>query len=396
LLPISILLLGALASIVLIATKPKPSTEEGRIPAPMLRIVPAVRSDVQLTVSTHGTVVPRTQSELVPEVSGAIVWVSPALVSGGFFEEDEELLRVDPRDYQVALEQARANLARRQSEYERTKKQLSRNRELSTRDVASQTQLDDAENAERVAAAELRVAQAVLGQAERNLERTTLRAPYSGRVRDEQVGVGQFVDRGKPIATLYAVDFAEVRLPLPDDQLAFLDLALSHGTIEQERQPIVVLRAQFAGQRVEWQGRIVRTEGEIDAKSRMVHVIARVPDPYGRKQTSVNQAEHRPPLAPGLFVEAEVYGRKLHDVFVLPRSALRDGSDVVIVDASNQLRRRSVEVIRTERDNVIIASGLNEGDRAVISDLDIIVEGMTVDTTVEPSQTLRGEVENAS
>jgi len=194
---LGILLLGAGVFAWMMLTRPEPPRGDGSRPSPILRVVEVRPQTVELHVTTNGTVAPRTQSDLIPEVSGTVTWVSPALVSGGFFEEGEALLRIDPRDYEVELERARASLARRTSEHDREKKELDRQVRLAKQKVASATQLDDAASAERVAVAELRVAKAELARAERNLARTELLAPFTGRVRDEQVGVGQFVTRGR-------------------------------------------------------------------------------------------------------------------------------------------------------------------------------------------------------
>lgn len=374
LLPVAVLLLGFLGALALMATKPGLETRPPEVPPPLVRVVSVQPEARQLSVITHGTVAPRTETDLLPEVSGPVVWVSSALVSGGFFEAGEPLLRIDPRDYEVALEQRRASLARAESEHKRARKELVRRRGLAEREVASASQLDDALNAERVAAAALREARAVLEQAERDLGRTEIKAPFAGRVREERVDVGQFVNRGAPIAKLYAVDYAEVRLPVPDDELAFLDLPLLYrGESVDGDGPEVLLRARFAGSEHTWRGRIVRTEGEIDAKSRMVHVVARVDDPYGRTQDP-----SRPPLAVGLFVEAEILGKQAENVVVLPRAAMRDMDQVLVLDEESRLRFRRVEVLRTAHDQVVVRSGLAPGDQVCISPLEMVVDGMRV------------------
>jgi RND family efflux transporter MFP subunit len=374
LLPFAMLLLGVLGALALMATRPELETRPPEVPPPLVRVVSVQPEARQLSVITHGTVAPRTESDLLPEVSGPVVWVSSALVSGGFFEAGEPLLRIDPRDYEVALEQRRASLARAQSEHKRARKELVRRRGLAEREVASASQLDDALNAERVAAAAVREARAALEQAERDLGRTEIKAPFAGRVREERVGVGQFVNRGAPIAKLYAVDYAEVRLPVPDDELAFLDLPLLYrGETADGGGPEVLLRARFAGSEHTWRGRIVRTEGEIDAKSRMVHVVARVDDPYGRTQDP-----SRPPLAVGLFVEAEILGKQAENIVVLPRAAMRDRDQVLVLDEESRLRFRRVEVLRIARDQVVVRSGLAPGDQVCISPLETVVDGMSV------------------
>jgi RND family efflux transporter MFP subunit len=331
--------------------------------------------------------VPRTESDLIPQVSGEVIWVSPRLVSGGFFEEDDPLLRIDPSDHRVELEAARAVVARTKSEFARAETEIERQRSLAVQGVASQARIDDAENAFQVAEAELREQTAKLARAERDLDRAEIRAPYQGRVRSERVDVGQFVSRGVSIATLYATDYAEVRLPLPDRDLFYLDIPFdlsgkqvtSDGDpTELQLGPKVQLRAEFAGRPRTWIGHIVRTEGEIDAKSRMVHLVARVEDPYGQNGTTGSA-----PLAVGLFVEAEIQGRRVENVFVLPRTALRTdaGNDLAyVVDAGDRLRFKAVEVLRAKRDVVVIGSGLRPGDRVCVSPMAAAVNGMAVRT----------------
>jgi len=355
--------------------------------APLVRVVVAEPVAYQFSVTAHGSVSPRTESDLIPQVSGEVIWVSPRLVSGGFFAEGDPLLRIDPSDHRVELEAARAVVARTKSEFARAKTEIERQRRLADQGVASQARIDDAENAFRVTEAELREETAKLARAERDLERTEIRAPYQGRVRSEAVDVGQFVSRGVSIGKLYATDYAEVRLPLPDRDLRYLDIPfdLSGETVYSDGDPVeasvgpaVQLRAEFAGEERTWVGHIVRTEGEIDAKSRMVHLVARVEDPYGK-----NGTRRSAPLAVGLFVEAEIQGRWAKGVFVLPRMALRtdSGEDLVyVVDAGDRLRFKAVEVLRAERNDVVIGSGLERGDRVCVSPMAAAVNGMAVRT----------------
>ncbi len=373
LVPVAVLLAGVVGAAALIATRPQVAAKPPDALVPLVRVAAIELRDLPLEVTTHGTVAPRTESALIPEVSGRVVEISPSLVSGGFFAEGDLLVRIDPRDYEIALERARAALARAESEEARARAELARRRALAERDFASAAQLEEAVRNQAVSAATVREARAALVQAERELQRTALRAAFAGRVRDENVDVGQFVSRGAPIATLYAVDWAEVRLPVPDEELAFLDLPLAwRGEQPDALGPEVRLFARFGGTEHEWLGRIVRTEGEIDARSRMVHAVARVEDPYGRSDNG------RPPLAVGLFVRAAIQGRTAPGVAVLPRAALRGASQVLVVDAEGRLRFRDVEVLRTLRDEVVIAGGLANGERVCISPLETVVDGMAV------------------
>ncbi len=421
LVPVGIVSLGALGVSVMAALRPVPEARPSEPVAPLVRTIRVAPETVQFIVVAQGTIMPRRQSDLVPQVTGEVVWVSPDLAAGGFFEQGDPLLRIDRADYEVALESARANEARAESEHTRARKERSRQGRLADRSVASEAHIDDAVNALRIAEASLREKRAQLERAERDLARTELRAPYAGRVREENVDVGQFASRGQVLAKLYAVDYAEVRLPLPDRELAYLDLSLGYrgragadaGGAEEEaaeateetkgaedRQtpsdvegespepaatgPAVSLHAEFAGRSHTWHGSIVRTEGEIDPKSRMVTVVARVEDPYGR-----DAAGERPPLAVGLFVQAEIAGRVVPEAFVVPRSALRhDSGDqrprVLVVDDALRLRQREVEVLRWERERVVLGAGLAAGERVCVSPLRAVVDGMRVRVQDDP------------
>jgi RND family efflux transporter MFP subunit len=365
--------LGLAGGLALAQGKSPPVAQPPETLAPLVRVVSVSRERVRLTVRAHGTVTPRTESDLVPEVAGRVVAISPALAAGGFFERDEVLLEIDPRDYASALARGEARVRRARSELALARANLERLRALNDGGVASAAALDEAENAARVARAARDEAIVALEDARRGLERTQLRAPFAGRVREKRVDVGQYVSPGHPVARLYAVDYAEVRLPIPDGELAHLGLPLDSRTEGALPEPSVVLRAHFAGAEREWRGRIVRTEGEIDPRSRMLHVVARVDDPYG-----IGAEAPGAPLPVGLFVDAEIQGRTLADVFVLPRAALREGDRVFAIDAEERLRSRAVEVLRTEGDRVVARGELEEGTRICISDLRTATEGMRV------------------
>lgn len=374
-LPVAILAFGALCTLGLVAASPRVDTRKPQHRSPLVRVVRAEPDEVQLWVRTQGTVMPRTESDLVAEVSGRIIAVSPSLASGGFLEPDEVLVTIDPSDYEIAVERARAALARAQSQLDLARTARERQEGLAHRKVGSSKDMDAARNAERVAAADLRDARAGLARAESDLGRTRVRVPYAGRVREKKVDVGQYVNRGTPVARVYAVDWAEVRLPIPDRDAAFLDLPIDYRDDEgaEATGPEVQLRARFAGREHVWSGRIVRTEGELDPRTRMIHAVARVEDPYGR-----GSDPDRPPLAVGLFVEAEIEGRRQAGVVVLPREALRGRDQVAIVGADARLELRSVEVLRHDRERVLVSSGISAGEQVVVGPLAVAVDGMPV------------------
>ena len=330
--------------------------------------------EVPLTVISQGTVRPRTESQLVSEIAGRVIWVAPSFAEGGFFEADDVLVRIDTFDYEQAivaarsqLAQARLLLAQEEAEADVAAREwadLGRGdpRELTLR----KPQLEDAR-------ASVAAAEANLERAERDLERAQIVAPYAGRVRRKDVDVGQFVTVGGSVATIYAVDLAEVRLPLPDEELAYLDLPLSYRGRTNPPTPAVTLRATFAGETHEWEGRIVRTESEIDPVSRMVHVVAEVQDPYAPGPTP-----NRPPLAVGMYVQAEIEGRTARDVAVVPRAALRGAGQVVVVGLDDRISFRDVDILRTTTDTMFVREGLAPGELVAVSPLDAATEGMRV------------------
>lgn len=396
-----VILLSSLGLILLLfVLRRSPEERIEQVAAPLVRIVVASPTSHRLVVTAHGEVSPRTESDLIPQVSGEVVWVSPSLVSGGFFEAGEVLARIDAADYHVERQAARAAVTRAESTFQRAEKELLRQRQLAESSVTSEARIDDAENEFKVAEADLHEMKAKLERAERDHARTSIPAPYRGRVRSESVDVGQFVNRGTPIARIYAIEYAEVRLPLPDRELAYLDVPLTpveEAIAAEGAAPFppskiapraqsksgasnpststgarVRLTAEFAGASHVWEGRLVRTEGELDPRSRMIHVVARVEDPYGLETT------RSAPLAVGLFVDAEIEGVLLEKVFVLPREALREGDQVFTVDAEDRLRMKEVEVLRTEREQVVVGRGLEPGERICTSPLQAAIEGMSV------------------
>jgi RND family efflux transporter MFP subunit len=376
-LPLAILAFAVIAAVAMVALRPDVETRPPEVKPPLVRVTDVNLRDRRLTVMSQGTVSPRTETALVPEVSGRILWLSPNFVSGGFFEESEVLLKIDSHDYEQAVIRARAEVAnaklRLAQEEAEFKVAHSEWDDLGKGEATPLTLREpQLENAKAAVAA----SEANLVTEERNLERTQIRAPYVGRVRQKNVDVGQFVTGGSPVGVIYAIDYAEIRLPLPDSDLAFLDLPLVYrGQRADQKGPKVTLRAEFAGESHEWEGRIVRTEGEIDPQSRMVHAVAQVTNPYGR-----GKDPYRPPLAVGLFVEAEIEGYEAEDVVVLPRAALRGESQVLVVDGEDRLRFRDVDLLRVTREEIVVSGGVRAGERVCLSPLEAVTDGMKVRT----------------
>ena len=374
LLPLLVLAVGGFVAKALIDSYEQPEPIPAVAQPPLVRVIPAEKTALTLTVLAEGTVTPRTESQLVPEISGRVTKVSPSLAAGGFFDEGDVLLEIDSRDYNLAIVRARAAIdqAKLRLLTEQQQSDIAR-KEWEALGEGEPSPLLFREPQIGEVRSSLAAAEAALEQAEYDLERTVLRAPFAGRVRSKQVDVGQFVQRGMALASLYAVDVAEVRLPIPNAELEYCRLPLAYrDEATSENGPAVKLTARFAGRDYTWQGRIVRTEAEIDPRTRMVMAIARVKNPYARAGSS------RPPLAVGMFVKAEIQGIRVRDVIRAPRSAMRNDDTVFVVDSGGRLQFRMVDILRREREVVLIRSGIEEGEQICVSPLEAAVEGMAV------------------
>ncbi len=372
--PIVAVILGLLGAVAFVQSKTPVETSRPITADPLVRVVSVRTVSVALSVTAQGTVLPRTETTLASQVAAAVVSTSPHFEAGGFFERGEALVQLDRREYELKVERASAQVA--QAELRLVQQQAEAQvaaAEWSELGEGRPDPLVLREPQMAEARAMLKAAEAELGMARLALDRTVIRAPFNGRVHSTRAGVGQYLTSGQEVATIHAIDFAEVRLPVPDHQLAYLDLPLAFGD-DIRHGPATLLSARFAGQRRTWPGTIVRAEGELDRRSRMMHLVVRVEDPYSRHQPD------RPPLAMGLFVEAEITG---HTVVgsLLPRSALRDDGQVLVVDEDERLRLRDVHVVRIERDIAIVDQGLADGERVCVSPLEVAVDGMQVRTT---------------
>lgn len=375
LLPVVALAIGAGALFLMIALRPEAEPAEQHVPVPVVRTMVVQAETVQITVPTQGTVEPRTEIDLVPQVSGKIVEMSHSLTDGGFFEKDEVLLKIDPRDFQLAITRAAASVAQAEQRLktEEAEAEIARKEweALGRGGKPNPLVLREPQLAE--ARASLAAAEAALEEARLDLERTEILAPFAGRVREESVDIGQFVTTGSRLAQIYSVDYAEVRLPVPDNELAYIDLPLSYRNgASAPPGPEVRLHADFAGKRHVWKGVVVRTDGQIDSRTRQVTLIAQVENPYGRSE------KEQPPLAVGMFVQAEILGRKYENVVVLPRSALREAGQVAVVEGEGVIRFRSIDVLRSDRNQVIVRGGLESGEVVCLSILEAMTDGMQV------------------
>ena len=362
--------------IVVQMAKMRPQPEE-REATPTAMLVDTIRPEAGVEffqVPAQGTVRPRNQTQLAAEVSGRIVKLSDVFNAGGFFRAGEVLAEIDPSDYQAALLQAeadlaaaRARLADEQARSDQARKDWQRMHGDQRQPSELVLRLPQVEGAQAAVLA----AEAAVMRARRNLERTRISLPYDGMVRSRQVDIGQFVSPGSVVGVAFSVDVAEVRLPLSDQDMAFLDLPRPGQ--EAETPVPVRLRGMVSGQRGEWQGKLVRSEGVVEETTRLNFVVVAVEDPYG-----LLGSEQRVPLTMGTFVQADIRGRPASGLMVLPRSAMREGDTVHVVDSSERLAIRRVEVLRATPDRVYVYNDLSPNDRVVTTAISAPVPGMSL------------------
>lgn len=373
-----LIVLGTTAGVValLVANKREIKPEPVVEVAPVVEVVSVIAAPHRFTVRSQGEVAARTEIDLVAEVPGKIVWVAEGFAEGGFFRAGDSLVRLDSRDFELAVTQSRSAIAQAQVALEREQAEANVARkewERLGKGVANPLLLRKPQLAQAVAA--LSSAEASLVKAKLDLSRCEVTAPFDGRVRRKQVDVGQFTNRGAPVARIYAIDYVEICVPIPMSELDYLELGINRHT--NGVQPSVTVTARLGGSHASWPGRLVRTAGEIHPQTRMLTGIVRVDDPYG-----VHGAGHAKPLPVGLFVDAAIEGRQVDAVYRVPRSAMRGRDQLTVVDAEDRIRFRSVAVVRLLQGEALLKTGLSEGDRVCISLLDAPVDGMKVDPRV--------------
>ncbi|MCK9489175.1 MAG: efflux RND transporter periplasmic adaptor subunit [Xanthomonadales bacterium] len=371
LLPLVILVVAVILAMVLITSRPEPPRQEAAVTSPLVQVEPAQQVDARFHVRTQGTVQARTETLLVAEVSGVITQVGEAFNAGGFFRRGEVLLRIDGRDYDAALRRAEAAVANRQAllaqEQARADQALRDWENLRRPGTPSDLVLRKPYVAE--AQANLRSAQADLQRARVDMDRTVIRAPYDGLMREKRVDVGQYVSTGSALAMAWATGTAEIRLPLTEHDASFVQLPAP----DDDTGLAITLRARVAGQARSWPARIVRSESVIDERSRVLYAVASVEDPY-----NLTGGHDGGPLSFGTFVHADLPASIGAAAVTVPRLAIRAGNQVMVVDDQDRLRLRQISIVRSDASHAYIDAGLHAGERVVVSSLEAPVDGMSV------------------
>jgi len=341
--------------------KPEPPKNEDREFDPLVEVLELEVSTESFKIDSQGTVKPRTQTVLSAEVSGSIVSISRKFAAGGIFGKGETLMRIDPTNYTVAVDKAEALVTQRQIEFDGAQK------------LRSQGYRAESEFAS--AAAALASAQAELVSAQRNFERTHIQLPYAGMVLSKNADLGQFVNPGTVLGVTFATDIAEVRLPLTDQDLAFVELpaAADISSTGSASGPEASLTAIQKGELTHWNARIVRSEGIVDESSRVTYAVAQIDDPYQLQADGT-------PLPIGTFVSARIEGSANVDVIRIPRIAIRGADQVLVVDDENTIQIRTVDILRADNQYAYVRDGVIAGERIAVTAIEAPTNGMVVRT----------------
>tara|TARA_S200000501_G_scaffold271164_1_gene254937 strand:- start:6840 stop:8018 length:1179 start_codon:yes stop_codon:yes gene_type:complete len=367
--PILIILIGSFFAFVISVSSPKPQKGiELPKPTPVFYEIIS-KKDITLKILTNGEVKPLNEINLISQVSGQIVEAANEFVDGGIIKAGSPLVWIDDRDYKLAVISAESRVAQASKLLEReiAESELAKNdwEELGIGEASPLTlripQLKEAEAAEKAALADLE-------KAKLNLERTVVKLPFQGIIRQKKTGVGQFVGTGSILATAFSTEEVLIALPLTDTELSYLGLPLAYEEEMIFSGPKVNFYSLVSNKNYEWTGRIVRTAGSIDPLTRLVYVYAEVINPY----------QQSPPLAIGMFVDAVIEGKTIKDGFLIPNSAINNNSKIYIINKSDNLEIREIEVLGTENDNVIIKGEISEGERVVVSPLNNAKSGMAL------------------
>jgi len=354
---------------------PKPEKKPIVNKAPLVEVVEVARGKVIFEIESQGSISPRTETTLVSEVSGQIKNVSEKFVVGGFFIKGEQLLEIDPISYQVALLQAQARLdgANAKLVEERARgKQAAKEWSLTGRSKKNAPILALRKPQLQQAVADVKAADADVKNAEIKLGRTKIIAPYDAMLKSKMVDVGQYVTTGTQLAATFAVDYAEIRLPIKEQDLAYINIPAMGAANERGSQ---VELSSVQGSKVKkWSTFITRSEGVVDANSRVNYIVAQIDDPYGLS----SDGQRSEPIRIGTFVKARIIGTAVDDIIAIPRKAVRGEHQIYLLNSDKKLDFTNVEILRSDAKNIYISAGIDDGSQIILTKLATAVQGMSL------------------
>ena len=366
---------------VLVATKQEPPRAEKPLEGTLVEVIQIDTSRHAVDLHAKGTVVPAMEVMLQPEVGGRVTWQSGELVPGGRFKKDQPILKVDPRDYKLAVESAKSQV--RSARLELT---LERRRgEVAKREWESFGKMDATDEQRALAQREpqleamrlaLRAAQSSLDKAALDLKRTTLRAPFNAMVVTESVDPGQLISPQTTVARLVGTDEYHVQVSVPVASLRTIRARSEDGP----GSPASIVQRVGQGT-IERQGEVIRQLPDLDPGGAMARILVRIEKPLGKKGEL--------PLLLGSFVDVATEAQPINDAIRVPRVALRNGRNVYVMNAQNLLEIREVDIAWSEPDSVLVTGGLGPNERVVISRIATPIPNMllrTAQPTPKPSE----------
>lgn len=378
LLPLLVVAASLMGAKALVQSKPAPEKKPREESATAVEVQRVQRGRHRVGVRAQGTVVAAQQVRVQPEVTGRVVWQSPQLTPGGRLRKGQPMLRLDARDYELAVEQQQAQVekARLDLRLERSRKQVAeREWELFGDTPAEPTgegRLALREPQVQTAEAAVKASKSGLKQARLQLEKTLIRAPFNALVKAESVDPGQVVSPQSQLATLVGSDRFWVQVSLPLDELSWLKVP-GIGASSAETGSRARIAQQVGDARIEREGRVVRLLGDLDPVGRMARLLVEIDDPLGLKEDAGSM-----PLLLGAYVDVTLQGGRLEGVIEVPRVALRDGDRVYVADEDDRLAVRHVDIARRRGQSVLVRGGLADGERVITSALPAAVPGMAV------------------
>lgn len=372
--PIALILFAIFALVVVTMLSPKPGKKPVIVKAPLVEVVDITRENVRFSVSSQGSVLPRTKTNLVSEVSGQITEVNPKFNVGGFFKKGEVLLTIDDISYRVALLQAQSRLdaANATLVEEQARKEQAEGEWLLTGKTLEQAPILALRLPQlQKAKADVKAAMADVTEAEVKLARTKIRVPYDAMIEEKSVEIGQYVSTGSTLAMTFAIDYAEVRLPVKQRDVAFLNLPKINQ--DNSNTSTVDVFYQLLGKQHSWASHLTRYEGVVDSRSRVHYVIAQIDDPY-----SVLSSSDHAELRIGTFVNANIAGKVVENIVAMPRSALHGADKLFLIDTDNKLHIQTVNILRSDESNIYTHDQFTDGYRLVTTQLETPVEGMNL------------------